>query len=400
MLHQQQAQAGASSLVPLVSTTSTTPSSIAFTALGDLEALPYNHPLQKYQELSEKFCEYLDLCEQKGFVIHGYDYAKGEVHNHYLEYENRWAPGRRKELSYKLDRLEYWFELQMDRPVTMITLTSYHEGMTIQQQWNELSKSRGKLLKLIGKYFNQPDYFWVVEPHPGKKANSDGGGYVHFHLAVFADVSNNHVWWTRENGIDWCRGAVKIEDKFREIWSKKYKTGNHTYGLDFSQKKGDEKLRSLKNYLSKYLQKGFLLDKWTPAMLVFNACLWDTGFRMYGASKNVSHIMNMEGEEENSIVWLETKIKDVKKDVQQDGTPFTYEEDRIVWYRQYIPDWLDSPFWLQDASPALRLYDPDPIYIYDWGRKIRDIGKGFDPTYGLVTHINHMVINTPTNHRV
>ena len=370
------------SLVPSVSITSKTPSSIAFDALYDLENLPYNHPLQKYYDLSKDFCEYLDLCEQKGFVVHGYDYAKGDIHNHFLEYENRWSPGRRGELSDKLDRLEYWFGLQMDRPVTMITLTSYHEGMTIQQQWNELSKSRGKLLKLLAFYFDSPDYFWVVEPH--KK------GYVHFHLAVFADVSNNKK----------DKYGEGIEDKFRRLWSKKYKTGNHTYGLDFSQKKGDEKLRSLKKYLSKYLQKGFLLNKWSPSLLVFNACLWDTGFRMYGASKNVSHIMNVGDEQENNIVWLETKINDVKKDTQPDGTEYTYEEERVVWYRQYIPDWLDSPFWLQDKATGyysergkgligtgIRLRNPDKIYIYDWGRPIRDISKGYDPTYGAITYL-------------
>lgn len=369
------------------------PSEIALDALALMDSVPYDSHLHHYSQLAKEFCDYLDLCEQKGFVVHGFDYAKTKIHNYYLEYENRWAPGRRKELSDKLDRLEYWFTQQMDRPVTMITLTSYHEGYTIQEAWDELSRSRGKLLKLIAFYFGEkikvkdkkgklkwkiissPDYFWVVEPHKS--------GYVHFHLAVFADVSNN----TKD---DYGEG---IEDKFRRLWSKKYKTGNHTYGLDFSQKKGDEKLRSLKKYLSKYLQKGFLLNQWTPAMLVFNSCLWETGFRMYGASKNVSHIMNIKEEKQDKIVWLQTKIKDVKKDTHEDGSEYTYDEERVVWYRQYIPDWLDSPFWLQDNANKIRIKDPDAIYIYDWGRPIRDITQGYDPTYGVITHIdkNHKV---------
>lgn len=363
-------------LVSSISITSQTlpprhPSDVAHDAYSLFDSTPYDSHLHNYNKLSKDFCEYLDLCEQKGFVVHGFDYANNEIHDHYLEYENRWAPGRRRELSEKLDRLEYWFSLQMDRPVTMITLTSYHEGHTIQEAWDELSRSRGKLLKLIAHYFDKPDYFWVVEPHKS--------GYVHFHLAVFADVSNNKK----------DKYGEGIEDKFRRLWSKKYHTGNHTYGLDFSQKKGDEKLRSLKKYLSKYLQKGFLLDKWTPAMLVFNACLWDTGFRMYGASKNVSHIMNIEEEKQDKIVWLETKINDVKKDTHADGTEYTYQEDRVVWYRQYIPDWLDSPFWLQDENNknqwSLRHNDPDAIYIYDWGRPLRDLTQGYDPTYGSIT---------------
>ena len=376
VLHQEQAQAGANSLVPSVSITSTAPqhpSEIALSSLGELEALPYNNDFHKYHGLCENFVKYLDLCEQKGFTAHGYDVKSGKFVNVPLEYENRWSHNRRAELSKKLERLEYWFELQADRPVTMITLTCYHEGMSISDAWHALNVSRVKLLKLIAKYFDSPDYFWVPEPHKS--------GYVHYHLAVFADVSNN-VKDSQGKGI---------EDKFRDLWSRKYKTGNHTYGLDFSQKKGDEKLRSLKNYLSKYLQKGFLMDHWSPSLLVFNAHLWDTGFRMYGASKRVSEIMKEPEREDNTVVWLETKIQDVKTIEQPDGTTTQYDEERVVWYRQYIPDWLDSPFWLQDANwHALRLYEPDPVYIYDWGRPIRDISKGYDPTYGLVTHVDDL----------
>ena len=111
--------------------------------------------------------------------------------------------------------------------------------------------------------------------------------------------------------------------------------------------------------------------------------------------------MNIQDEKDNNIVWLETKINDVKKDTQQDGTEFTYEEERVVWYRQYIPDWLDSPFWLQDTATGyykerkkgtligtgIRLIQPDKVYIYEWGRKPRDPTNGYDPTYGKVTYI-------------
>ena len=36
----------------------------------------------------------------------------------------------------------------------------------------------------------------------------------------------------------------------------------------------------------------------------------------------------------------------------------------------YIPDWLDSDFWLYQGK--LRQTDPSELYIYDWGRKLRD----------------------------
>jgi len=341
-----------SSLVPYKSITYTVPkypSDIAKEALGKLD------PKNPNYQLCFNFVEYLDQCEQKGFMIKGYDTKKGKIVNLPMDYNNRWQPVRRKDLSEKLKRLEYWFELQEDRPVTMITLTSYHDGLSVSSAWHELNKSRVRLLKLIRKYFGDVDYFWVPEPHKS--------GYVHYHTAIFAEVNNDFRYWTHEYEIDWFRGDIKIEDKFRDLWSRKYKTGNHTYGLDFSQKKDETKIQHLKNYLSKYLAKGFLLDKWTQGMLIFNANLWETGFRMYGASKNIREIMNIEDEKPNQIVWLETKMQ--YPETTPDGEEI--ETEKVIYYRQYIPDWIDSDFWLFDGK--LAIVDPPAKYIHDWGRK-------------------------------
>jgi len=346
-----------SSLVPVVSitvTAQTYPSDIAKKALEDLGEV------DSHYWMSHEFVKYLQLCEQKGFRVKGYDTKKGKIVSFGLEYNNRWGKVRRKELGEKLKRLEYWFELQEDRPVTMITLTSFHKGMSISSAWFELNKSRDKLRKLIHKYFGAVDYFWVVEPHQS--------GYAHYHMAVFADIDNE----TKD------KKGRGIEDKFRDIWSKKYKTGNHTYGLDFAQKKDDDKIKHLKNYLQKYLSKGFLLDKWTLGMLKFNAAMWDTGFRMYGASKNIREIMNIKDDKPCQIVWLETKIQEPAKTpgggirVDVFGNEIIlpggeeYEEERVVWYRQYIPDWVDSDFWL--LKNDLRIIDPEKLYFCRWGR--------------------------------
>jgi hypothetical protein len=345
------------------------PSDIAREALDKLKFDDVNYTV------CSDFVEYLDQCEQKGFMLRGYDTVKGKILNLPLSYDNRWSPNRRRELSEKLKRLEFWFEEQEDRPVTMVTLTSYHEGMSVYSAWHELNKSRDKLRKLIAKYFGNPDYFWVVEPHQS--------GYVHYHLAVFAKIDNE----TKDNK------GKGIEDKFRDLWSKKYKTGNHTYGLDFSQKEGDGKIQHLKNYLSKYLEKGFLLDKWTRGMLIFNANLWETGFRMYGASTAIRKMMNIEGDSQqhetryywkesegfddlgegyaeldsyrigSDIVWLETKMQ--SPEITPEGE--TIEIEKVIWYRQYIPDWIDSDFWLTPEGWIVPS-DPPPKYIHDWGR--------------------------------
>lgn len=326
-------------------TAQTYPSDIAKKALeelGEIDSEYWN---------SHEFVKYLQLCEQKGFRVKGYDTKKGKIVSFGLEYNNRWGKVRRKELGEKLKRLEYWFELQEDRPVTMITLTSFHKGMSISSAWFELNKSRDKLRKLIHKYFGAVDYFWVVEPHQS--------GYAHYHMAVFADIDNE----TKD------KKGMGIEDKFRDIWSKKYKTGNHTYGLDFAQKKDDDKIKHLKNYLQKYLSKGFLLDKWTLGMLKFNAAMWDTGFRMYGASKNIREIMNIKDDKPCQTVWLETKIQEPQTTPEGEE----YEEERVVWDRQYIPDWLDEPLWYGNGRqiPSDLNYEENQkqgIRLYDWGR--------------------------------
>jgi hypothetical protein len=335
-------QGEGASLVQYISITPTVPD---FPSDIAREALDNIYHCEGVQPLCSDFVEYLDQCEQKGFMLRGYDTKKGVILNLPLSYDNRWSPNRRRELSEKLKRLEFWFEEQQDRPVTMITLTSYHEGLSISSAWHDLAKSRKKLLDLIGKYFNRPDYFWVVEPHKS--------GYVHYHLAVFAKVDNE----TKD------KKGKGIEDKFRELWSKKYKTGNHTYGLDFSQKEGDGKIQHLKNYLSKYLEKGFLLNRWTRGMLIFNANLWETGFRMYGASTAIRKMMNIEPDKPSQIVWLETKMTAPETTLEGE----TIEIEKVIWYRQYIPDWIDSDFWLTPEG-WIAPSDPPPKYIHDWGR--------------------------------
>ena len=386
----------------ITDTHSKLPSSICYNALQKFEQLPYNDSRMDYHDLCTEFYEYLWLCEQKGFLKVGFDTRPhGKIIRVPFDFENRWAPGRRKELSDKLDRLEYWFELQQDRPITMITLTSYQQGETIESAWVRLNDSRTKLLKLIRKYFGDVDYFWVPEPHES--------GYVHYHLAVFAKIDNN----TKD------KSGKGIEDKFRDLWSRKYKTGSHTYGLEFSQKTGDQKIKGLKDYLSKYLRKSFLIGDWSIGMLLYNAHLWKTGFRAYGASKRISEILHIEKEKSKDIVWLETHyenvILDEEKRTEAPAIIVTHTNDKgeqvpnIIWRREYIPGWLDTDLWIQDQQTnVLRLYDPPPCYIHErWGRGpwsddrlgVKDTYyRGTDPTGGLVTSaITGCVTYAPTS---
>lgn len=336
------------------SITYTHPSEVAKDALISLLSQPSTDPRHKNDQICSDFVKYLDQCEQKGFMIKGYDTKKGKIINLPMSYNNRWGPVRRMELSQKLDRLDFWFNANSDKEITMITLTAAHpDEVAVNNAWFQLNKSRGKLIKLVKKYCGNPDYFWVCEPHPDKDA-----GYAHYHLAVFADVSNN-VKDSQGRGM---------EDKLRDLWSTKYKTGSHTYGLDFSKNK--EEVKSLKNYLVKYLRPGFLLGGWSIGTLIFNAHLWDNKFRLYGASKAISHMMSIKDESDNDIVWLETRLKTVELTPENEEV----EIDRVIWYRQYIPDWIDNAFWL-DIHGKIRQTDPPPIYFCDWGRPAREFGR-------------------------
>ena len=252
--------------------------------------------------------------------------------------------------------MEFWFEQQEDRPVTLATLTSYHpENESVADSWFKLNEARGKFLKMIKKYCGKDtDYFWVPEPHP-----ETDNGYVHYHVAIFADI------------------PIPLENKLRRLWADKYKVGSHTYGLDFAKKENKEKINHLKAYLSKYLEKGFLLKEWSIGLLIFNATLWDTGFRMYGASTAIRKMMNIKDDKDSHVVWLETRLETIE--LTADNEEVAVSE--IVWDRLYIPDWIDHSFWTREPDMLDwqwwdRLRDPDMWELEWWypkeARKIQN----------------------------
>jgi hypothetical protein len=315
------------------------PSDITFEALKKLHSLPDNDVRKKELSVCNKFYEYLVACEQKNFYLKGYDTKNGKMVGAKLDYNNRWAPKYRHELSIKLDLLENWFK-DYHGELTFISLTGAQASISRSEHWGKINDSRDKLIKLLKYYYRGVQYIWVTEPHM-----ANDSGYVHYHLVVFADVSNN---------IKDKRGEG-MEDKLRRLWSEEYKTGSHTYGLDFKQPKVGMEVKNLKSYLVKYLRKATLIDRWSPGLLIYNAIMWDTGRRAFGASKEIRELMKLPKNKDKDIVWLETRI------LLPDG-----EEKIMPGYRLYIPEWIDSPMW---SDLLISGIDPPKTYIYDWGRK-------------------------------
>lgn len=335
----------------------------------------------KYGKLLTDFCEYMQMCDNSGFRAEGiavgskcHSYAKTNAtvvnwmtgkrehaaapksHNDFGKRAvsgpllNRWHPKRRAGWIARMYHLAMWYEANKLEGCTLISLTGYQEnsGLSWYDTLDNINESRVKLLKILRKYLGKISYFWVVEPHTQNET-----GYPHYHLAVFRYVDNN---------IKDAYGEG-MEDKLRRLYSEEWQTGSHTYGLDFRQMKGENSIDDLKNYLMKYISKGYINDKpWSPGELVFNAHLYGAThgarppkegeepdikgnytkkYRIIGMSRDLSAILAPEIEDKEDIVWLHTDETEPQEIKNEDGTITTEERTKVLYDRQLIPDWLD-----------------------------------------------------------
>jgi len=397
VLHQQQAQAGASGSLGSLSINDTpteTPSEMAWKSYRNCS----DKIKGKYGKLLTDFCRYMEMCDNSGFSAEGIavgsrckpyykntvnvvNYATGErglpkpqpSHNDFGKRKvsgpllNRWHPKRRTAWIAKMHTVSNWYEANRIEGCTLITLTGYQEnsGLSFYDTWDNISESRIKLLKILRKYVGKISYFWVVEPHTQNET-----GYPHFHLAVFANI---------DNAIKDSNGEG-MEDKLRRLYSEEWETGSHTYGLDFAPMIGDNSIKDLKNYLMKYISKGYIGDEiWSPGELIFNAHLYGAThgnrppkegempdikgnytkkYRLIGMSRDLSDLIRPDDPDREDIVWLkvdETEPTDAK---DENGEFVKVERIKTLFERLLIPDWLDT--WREMAkiqSWESRIYD-------------------------------------------
>ena len=364
----------------------------------------------KYGKLLFDFCRYMEMCDNSGFkasgislssscraygnyIVEGNRLGKSEIVNFRTTSPgdfgkrsvsgpllNRWHPQRRIAWIAKMCQLALWYEANRIEGCTLISLTGYQEnsGLSIYDTWDNINESRVKLLKILRKYLGKISYFWVVEPH-----TENNTGYPHYHLAVFREVDNN---------IKDSQG-VGMEDKLRRLYSDEWGTGSHTYGLDFQVMKGDSRINDLKNYLMKYISKGYVgTDGWSEGELIFNAHLYGAThgyregkegeqinekgqynrvYRLIGMSRDLSKMLKPEEEDKEQIVWLD--IEEVEPTEFKDpdtGEITTSERTKPLYQRQLIPDWLDDAFWI-DKNGIIKKHDPQPIFFGPWGRSVK-----------------------------
>lgn len=336
----------------------------------------------KYGNLLVNFCRYMDMCDDSGFSAQGIavnsvcqsyyvlnkysknDWGKRKVSGPLC---NRWHPKRRTAWIAKMHHVSEWYEANRIDGCTLITLTGFQEnsGLSWYDTLDNITSARRKILKVLRKYFGKIDYFWVIEPH-----TTNDTGYPHIHLAVFTIVDNN---------IKDSYGEG-MEDKLRRLYSEEWEVGSHTYGLDFSLMKGENEIVNLKNYLMKYISKGYVSDAgWSDGELIFNAHLYGAThgdrppkegeqinikgefakkYRLVGMSRTLSALLKPETEDKEDIVWLHTDETEPSDQKDEEGNIIQVERVKTLYDRQLIPDWLDT--WREMAniqSWESRVYD-------------------------------------------
>lgn len=204
--------------------------------------------------------------------------------------------------------------------VTMFTLTTYQgshsrfndgsysrkvkgKDLSIQESLDLLKASRTKFLNVLRNRYPGINYVWVLEPHET--------GYVHCHLVVFREFSD------------------EVQEAIKRLWSEKYRAGSFERGVEVTSKRSDESIKSIRNYLMKYMTKQFGKgeEPWTDGELLFNAMIWATGTRMWGASKQLTEVMRKPAKGPNNVTWdtVELVMPGTQFTVwsRDDGTPFS-----------------------------------------------------------------------------
>lgn len=275
-----------------------------------------------HSKVTEAFRNYLILTKDYQFRLTGTN-KDGEV-SAIIPFIHRWTNIYQKSILAKFYILDEWMR---DNPgiVTMFTLTTYQDShsryndgsysrkatgkdLTILDCFDLLKVSRTKFLNVLRNRYPGINYVWVLEPHET--------GYPHCHLVVFQEFTDNE------------------QQEIKRLWSEKYHAGSYDRGIEVTSKRSDESIQSIRNYLMKYMTKQFGTgnEPWTDGELLFNAMVWVTGTRMWGASKELTEVMRRPVKE-SDIIWdtVELLMSGIQVTVwsREDGTALPNLTDEL-----------------------------------------------------------------------
>ena len=256
-----------------------------------------------YEQIVDLFFDYLDTMEK--MRVDQVNLVREQ--NLVIDPKHRWQNENTKKMLAKFkDLSESRFGNMW---TTMLTLTTYQDknndkpetpenwdknrGASWFEAMERLKDSLDKILKVLREVARREidttlHYVWVVEAHKS--------GYPHIHIAIFGDVS------------EWLNDYTN-ELRIKEILEEEHDLGKTGVATEFDTKppSGDGTINELSNYLMKYFSKNFgeikskyedesLEDKeW--GTIVYNACMWLSGYRTWGTSKEVGNVMKTEKSE-------------------------------------------------------------------------------------------------------
>ena len=239
--------------------------------------------------------------------IHGVDFRDDVPYEteREIEYIHRWTKPYRKAVISKFYQLEEWYK-RNPTPITLLTLTTYQDGdysvqmkggaTTIQEAFKMLKQGWYRLSNWIRKYHPEvKNYITIMEPHKS--------GYPHLHVILFGTIPE------------------ESQKRIRNLWSKKYQAGDYYNGVDFSLSSPKEGIKSIRNYLIKYIAKTLqdgktgtkfnIQEGWSPGELLFNAVMWKNKYRLWGASAELSRVMARKPSPQVSQkIWTYTELID------------------------------------------------------------------------------------------
>ncbi len=266
------------------------------------------------------------------------------------EYLHRWTPAYRKAIVSKFYQLQDWWE-KNPTPITLLTLTTYQDlkyrrdddspRLSIEEGFTTLKKGWRWLSVWLRKYYPNIEYVHIMEPHRS--------GYPHLHVVLFGELPDS------------------AQEDIRLLWSEKYKAGSYQHGVDFSIRSPDKGIKSIRNYLMKYIAKTLIngktgskfeneINNWTPGELLFNATIRAQKWRLWGASLVLSEVMAYKKSTPESYEWVSTELKDENgeirliggEEIQPEDPDFTPYENQLA---------VDSDDFIPESSVTLALWE-------------------------------------------
>jgi len=259
------------------------PSGTAKQIRKDPDLKPYIKDFFEFQDYLRRTAELKFIANGTSRDEEGFEYNVIRE----LEYPHRFTSTYQKGQIASFYQLEAWMK---DNPrfVSMLTLTTYQSGkhsievkghvVTIPEAFDIIKTGWDRLSKVLRKHVPGLNYVLAMEAHKS--------GYPHFHIFLLTPEPI----------------PEELQKRCADLWERKYKAGSAKHGIEFTFKKSNESMKSIRNYLMKYICKSFYAqiskfpdvdeeNKMTAGRHVFNALVWKHGWRLIQKSRELSRVM-------------------------------------------------------------------------------------------------------------